>query len=211
MLTQIDFRQRQRPRDVEQGNGMATAAARNESAYERLTKMVHFVVQHTPPEKLGAVKLNKVLWFADLMYYRLHGRTISGETSYRKLQYGPVPNDMVGILADLKRRQFIAEREAQTPVGSRREFVWLEAVDTSGFDPAEIDTLRDVIEWASPMSAKEISELTHDDLWEESADGAQIPVAAAAVIPGKVSDDDLRWAEEVLSEFDDGDAIRPTA
>lgn len=189
---------------------MAIAAAPQNGAYERLTKMVHFVIQHTPPEKLGATKLNKVLWFADLMYYRLHGRTISGENSYRKLQYGPVPNDMVGILADLKQRQLIAEREAQTPVGSRREFVWLAAADTTGFDPAEIDTLRDVIEWASKMSAKEISDLTHDALWDESDDGAQIPVAAAAVTPGTVGDADIRWAERILSEIDSGDAVRPS-
>ncbi len=177
---------------------------------ERLAKMVHFVVQHTPPDKLGATKLNKVLWFADVMHYRQYGQSISGAEEYVKNQYGPVPNGIQRALAELKVESKIVERPVQTPAGIRREFVWLQPVNKESFSPAEMDTLRDVIEWAASLSAKEISDLTHDALWEETDFGRQISIAAASVTPSEPDEEDLEWARQAFSQPQD-DALRSTA
>jgi hypothetical protein len=42
---------------------------------DRVTSVAHYVIARCAPEKLGATKLNKVLWFADVKFYRHHGRT----------------------------------------------------------------------------------------------------------------------------------------
>ncbi len=41
--------------------------------------VIHYVISHTEPEKLGAVKLNKVMWRADVEHYRRYGKTITGQ------------------------------------------------------------------------------------------------------------------------------------
>ena len=43
--------------------------------------------------------------------------------------------------------------------------------------------LREVIEWAATLTAKEISDLIHDALWDETDVGGSISVAAASVTP----------------------------
>lgn len=177
---------------------------------DRLAKMVHFVVQHTPPEKLGATKLNKVLWFADVMHYRLHGKSISRAAAYVKNKYGPTPKGIMQVLSELKASGSIMERSVSTPAGPRREFVWLREADTDSFSAAELETLRVVIEWASPMTAKEISDESHDALWEETEAGQPISIAAASVIPSEPDAEDLAWADAVFAQHDD-DALRAPA
>lgn len=176
----------------------------------RLKDMVHYVVRHTTPERLGATKLNKVLWFADVMHYRLHGRTISGATTYQKNHYGPTPEGIGHVLSELKKDGAIAERGSMTPAGPRREYVWLEDVDASVFTAEEVDTILQVIEWATQMSAKEISDLSHDTLWEETPLGCAISVAAASVSPGEPDDEDLAWARQCFADVSP-DAVRQTA
>lgn len=176
---------------------------------DKVTKMVHFVIANARPQDLGATKLNKVLWFADLMYYRKHGRSISGEESYRKLQYGPVLREMPAVLSTLKQRGCITELLVETPAGTRREFYELKPVDLAEFATDELEVLRTVIRWSAQHSAQAISDLTHDSLWEEMDD--EIPIAAAAVKPGKPTEDDLLWAENALSGFEGWDEVRETA
>jgi hypothetical protein len=79
--------------------------------------VTHYIIARCDPTKLGATKLKKVLWFADVMYYRHHGRTITGVDNYVKRQFGPVQRTMLGVLDELKRHQKIAERPVETPVG----------------------------------------------------------------------------------------------
>ncbi|MEN9314246.1 MAG: hypothetical protein RIS35_639 [Pseudomonadota bacterium] len=176
----------------------------------RLKDMVHYVVRHTAPEKLGATKLNKVLWFADVMHYRLHGRSISGSSAYQKNHFGPTPDGINEVIAELKRDSSIAERRSMTPAGARREYVWLADADASAFTADEVDTIQQVIEWATPMTAKEISDLSHDALWEETELGCAISIAAASVSPSEPDEEDLAWARQSF-EIATTDAIRQTA
>ena len=177
---------------------------------EHLHDLVHYVIEHTPPEKLGAVKLNKVLWYADVMHYRLHGTTISGATEYRKNHYGPTPFNIESIIHKLQSSGAIAERQAQTPAGFRREFVWLKPANPARFSPAELETVHKVINWAMGLTAAEISEQTHDALWEETPHGHGISVAAASVQPSEPDDDAIEWARAAFASID-ADAARSTA
>lgn len=167
---------------------------------DKLPKLVHYIVARARPDQLGATKLNKVLWFADLTYYRRYGRTISGASSYQKLQHGPVPNDVVRTVHLLKTEGKIAIRYADTPTGQRREFVWLEQPALDAFEAEEIDVLNEAIDWVCQNhSATSISALTHDALWQEIDMGSQIPVGAASVVADEVGDDDIEWAVQVVN------------
>jgi uncharacterized phage-associated protein len=168
----------------------------------RLSEVAHYVIAHCTPEKLGATKLNKVLWYSDVIFYRLHGRTITGAEAYEKRQYGPVPKDIYGVIRSLRAAGKIKERVNPTPAGPRREFVWLEAPTVGSFSAEEIDVLRDVMEQVCEgHSAASISDLTHDALWDETEIGQEMSVRAGAIFPAEITPDAMRWAKGAFDEY----------
>ncbi len=167
---------------------------------DRLPSVTHYVIARCDPAKLGATKLNKVLWFADVIYYRRHGRTITGVDNYVKQQFGPVQRNMLGVLEKLKKEGKIAERPSDTPVGIRREYVWLEEPTLAPFAGDEVDLLNEVMDWiCNGESAKSISDKSHDVLWEETEIGAAMPVAAGAVVPAEITAEAVEWAKSAFA------------
>lgn len=160
----------------------------------RLAEVAHYIIARTPPEMLGATKLNKVLWFVDCLAYRKWGRSLTGLTHYVRLQNGPVPSGLTDAIHTLKSDGKVMEDPQITPVGVRREFVSLQEPDFENFSAAEIDLIRAVIDTIRPMSARRVSDLSHDALWHELADGASITVAAGSVMPEPMSDAAYQWA-----------------
>jgi antitoxin SocA-like protein len=163
---------------------------------DRLTPTTHYVIARSPPDKLGAVKLNKVLWYADLTAYRRTGRTITGSETYIKRQYGPVPDGIIPTISRLENEQKIFVRTIETPAGPRREFLWLKQPDVKSFSSDEIDVLNEVMDWiCNDESAKSISEKTHDILWEETEIGGRMSVKAGAIVPAEITPEAIAWAE----------------
>jgi hypothetical protein len=168
---------------------------------DRTKQTAHYVIARALPERLGAVKLNKSMWVADLISYQQLGHTITGQNSYKKLRLGPVPNGIVTYLKELIVENKIFRREAPTMAGMRHEYVWLEQPDISVFTGEEIDILNLSIDWVcNNHSAQSISEFTHDVLWECVIEGEQIPVKAAIVTTKKANKKQLDWAKSVVAE-----------
>jgi hypothetical protein len=159
------------------------------------------VIARCNPQKLGATKLNKVLWFSDVVYYRRHGETITGTDEYVKLQHGPVPRNMVAVLEGLKREAKIIERKAEPFVGyQRREFIWTKEPDIRSLEAEEVDVLNEVMDWiCDGESARSISDKSHDVLWEETEIGAPMPVRAAAALPAEITPEAVEWARDAFA------------
>ena len=167
---------------------------------DRLSTTTLYVIARSQPDKLGAVKLNKVLWYADLTAYRRTGKTITGSNTYIKRQYGPVPDGIVPTINCLERDKKIIVRTVETPSGPRREFLWLEKPDVQSFSADEIDVLNEVMDWiCNDESAKSISEKTHDALWEETEIGGRMSVKAGAVVPAEISPEAIAWAKDAFA------------
>lgn len=166
---------------------------------DRTEAVAHYIIARADPNKLGAVKLNKVMWFADLEAYRRFGRTITGQKSYEKRQYGPVPNNIVKSIRRLEQNDKIATRDVPTFGGTRREHVWLKKPDVTVFSADEVDILNEAIDWVCDNhTAKSISALSHDALWDQAELGEQIPVGAATVLPDEITGEDVSWALKEL-------------
>jgi Protein of unknown function (DUF4065) len=162
---------------------------------DRTKHVAHYIIARAKPEHLGATKLNKVMWFADLISHKVTGKTITGQTSYRKLQYGPVPNEMVSVLRSLMDDGAIVKREVPTPLGSRHEYVWIKEPELDLFSAQEIDIINQMIDWVcNDHTASSISEFTHGPLWEETLMGDQIDIGAASVSIVPTTGKHLEWA-----------------
>jgi hypothetical protein len=169
---------------------------------DRLAEVTHYVIAHCPPDKLGATKLNKVLWYSDVLFYRQHGRTITGADTYEKRQFGPVPFGIYDILRRLEAAGAIKARMTPTPAGLRREFVWLTPPPVENFSVEEIEMLRDVMAAiCDGHSAQSISELTHDALWDETEIGQPMSVRAGAIISAEITPDAIKWAKGAFDEY----------
>jgi hypothetical protein len=162
---------------------------------DRLADLLHYVIWRSDPAKLGATKLAKICWYSDLESQRMLGKAISHATHYKRLQHGPVPKDLHRVIADLERSGKIAISKA-TYFGLPKTMymaLTLPAIEHfSSREIAIIDHMAEAI--CENHTAASISRLSHDDLWEEVEMGDDIPVAAASVIPGEITAEDLEWA-----------------
>jgi Protein of unknown function (DUF4065) len=166
----------------------------------RLAALAHYVIWRCNPADLGAVKLYKILWFADLEQYRRTGRTITGASTYTKRQFGPVPKGIMQALETLEHEEKIAKASHNYYGRPKTMFLALARPSLQPFDADEIaivDMMADVI--CQQHTAASISELTHDALWSETEIGADMPIGAASVISGEATPEDLDWAAEAFA------------
>jgi hypothetical protein len=169
---------------------------------ERLADLMHYVIWRSDPSELGATKLYKICWYSDLESCRTLGGAISGATHYRRLQHGPAPknaNRVIEYLWDSGKIAVAKENYFDRP---KTMYMALTHPPIDAFTSDEIaiiDHTAEII--CSKHTAASISRLSHDGLWEEIEMGADIPVAAAAVIPGEITAEDLDWATNAVSSL----------
>ena len=126
---------------------------------KRVSEMVKFFVC-----KEGGVyptKLNKEMFYADFLHYKLHGLSISG-LQYQAIQYGPVPvhYDTVYDNIDGISKEIVISHNMESTRLSCESF------DTSVFTEQEIQTLHVVLSMAQPMNTKDLIDKSHkEDAW----------------------------------------------
>jgi hypothetical protein len=67
-----------------------------------IDKLIHSIIyfaNHTATDKLGKVKLMKLLYYSDFWHMREYGRPIIGDT-YHKLENGPVPAFALNLISE---------------------------------------------------------------------------------------------------------------
>jgi hypothetical protein len=158
---------------------------------------------------LGATKLNKVLWYADVFAFAAHGQSITGAT-YVKRQFGPVPKDILDVRARLKATGAIVEKFANIGGYQQVQFIALREADVSGFSAEQI-SLVDRIMRAICYShtASSISHLSHDLVWESAEIGEVIPMEAAAFAGnvGEIDEEDMAWAIKEVDRIESERAL----
>ncbi len=168
---------------------------------KRFKALVHYVCDLCDdPTRLGATKLNKVLWYADTFAYRLLGQTISGEKAYIKRQFGPVPKRILQTLQELEVEGTIHVRESDYFGKPKREFISLEPADDSIFSDDELDIVNQVIRVVcGEHTATSISDLSHDVIWKAAEMGEEIPIfAVLAAKAAPATKADMAWANDII-------------
>ena len=136
-------------------------------------------VKKTP--SFGAVKLNKILYYADFDAYRLLGQPITGAT-YRKLQAGPAPKQLLSARDELiqEGRLWLDSRQYFNRIQKRLLLVEGESPNSELFAPEERQVIDSVIEFLWPMSAREASDYSHREPgWMLAGEREEIPYESA--------------------------------
>lgn len=166
---------------------------------DKFAALVHHIVHSCDPKQLGAIRLNKALWYIDVLAYQTMGEPVTGET-YRRRQFGPVPSGIMPVLDSLARDGKIAIQRAEHAYETTKFFSLQEPPD--GVLTSDEKRLAAVVLDARlERSANAISEMTHDVIWRAARDGQEIPLAATLVaVPGEVTPEMIQWADQTISD-----------
>jgi len=128
---------------------------------DRLKTLVFYICYLAKdPSVLGATKLNKILWYSDVIAYRDLGKSLMGE-GYVKHVYGPVPKHIDSVVQRLQDEKKLAVREVDAWGYPKREFFALSKPELSGFGPEEISIVNEVSHYVFDQhTASSISQLS---------------------------------------------------
>jgi len=176
---------------------------------EKLKEAICLVVASCKPSELGAVKLHKVLYYADMLTYISNGNPITGAT-YKKRPYGPTCDAMLWAVKELERQGAIEINETDFHGYRKKEFCGRRICNYSRLSEKEIETYKEVIDFVCRNNtAQTISDFSHDMVWDMVEFGEDIPYNAALNwIPTEVSKDALNWAEEVYQDVEKQETVR---
>jgi len=160
---------------------------------------------------LGAVKLHKVLYFADMLHYAHVGTPITGAT-YRKRALGPTCDQLLSTLRDLDKTGEIEVRDADYFGFRKKEYVPLRGPEIERLSKSERALLDEVIEFVCRSNtAKTISDYSHNRAWEMAEYGDVLPYHSVFhLFPGQVSQEAMDWATSELDQLEaEGSPIEP--
>ena len=148
----------------------------------RIAHAVHYIISEAEAGKLGHVKLNRILWYADLEYYRWHGISITGLRQYSRTSQGPMSRDISRAVRWLAREGKVIEPTVSAD-SVRREMVSMASPDVSFFTDEQIAILGRATKVIAPLTASQIWKMNSDDrLLQQVKNGETMPVATAALM-----------------------------
>ncbi len=170
---------------------------------EKFKALVHFIVHECRdnPGRLGSVRLNKALWFTDMLAYQGNGVSVTGG-KYVKRKMGPVPANILATLEKLQADGKIIIREREHRYESRK-FLSIHPPDLSPLSEEDRRLAKAVLDFVCEHTANEISDITHEEVWAAAKEGEEIPLYATLVTGrGAITDDVKAWADSIVQEID---------
>src|SRR5690349_3359577 len=124
---------------------------------QKLKEALHFVIRNCRPENLGAVKINKVLYYADMISYAVNGAPMTGAI-YRKRPFGPASDQILFALRDLALEGKIRVSESDYFGYSKKAYESSRESSIERLSTSDLALLNEVIEFVCEKNtAKTIS------------------------------------------------------
>src|ERR1700685_3085943 len=132
----------------------------------KLKAVILYACANCETSQMGAVKLHKVLYFADMLHYAWAGVPITGAT-YRKRPLGPTCDQLLQTLTTMAREGCMEIRESEYFGYRKKEFIPQREAELILFNRGELSILDEVIEFVCRNNtAKTISDFSHNKAWE---------------------------------------------
>lgn len=173
---------------------------------EKLEEAVHYICSIcTEEDRLGAVKLNKILYYSDMIYYAKTGTSITG-ASYAKRQRGPAPKQIRPAMEHLRQQMRLDWKHVPVFEGARREFDAHGETNLSLFSADEIKQIDAMIRFVCDQGAADVSEFSHTIVWGAADIGEELPYDTFLVSYLREPDDaQLRQAAAHLADIEKQD------
>lgn len=168
----------------------------------KFKSLVHYVCSICQdPKTLGAIKLNKILWYSEMNAFLYLGKAITG-ARFVKRQFGPAPTAVLPVLEELQRDGVLIVLDVESFGRPKKEYISIKNPDLSSFSPDEISLVDRVTEIiCKEYTASQISEKSHDDIWEMAEIGEEIPFTTVFAVRGEVTEEDVSWADSEIDSF----------
>ena len=177
----------------------------NASAFDRakLSELVVYIANKLADDtSLGAVKLNKILWYCDIQAFVLYGKAITNATYVRK-PLGPVARELMPVENALVTDESIVVVRQPSAAGTfqRRPIAQREAV-LDGFEPREIALIDSNIEGFRNATGTLLSRLAHTHAcWYLAKPDQEIPYYAGFLTDGLATEADIARGLELAREY----------
>lgn len=164
----------------------------------RLREVILYVAARCENHKsFGAIKLNKILYFADYISYLNYGESITG-APYQKLPNGPAPLYLVPIREKMKAEGDIAIREEAFFFKTQHRIIALRAPRLDMFKARDIALLEDVIDVCKARSAIHLSDMSHGLAWRAAHEKEVIPYETALLDNHGIDEQDIEEAQQLI-------------
>jgi hypothetical protein len=166
----------------------------------KLREAVHFVSKKMAlePHKLGAVKLQKIIWYFDVKSYSLTGKTATGAV-FTKGEFGPYAVAIGAAVLQLVAQDRLFTDTEDYFGNDKARFIGKGSTDLSVFTDKEKRWLDEITtDICESHSAASISERSHGAIWRMAQYGETIPFEATVSLLRKPS---AEAVEEVKKEL----------
>ena len=164
---------------------------------DRLQELILYIAQQCENDPtFGATKLNKILWFSDLVSYLHSTKPITG-VEYQRLRNGPAPRRLLPIRAKMEERNDIIIRRPMAYGYARHTVSALREPNLNIFSPREISIVDTFIREFWGKNATDISGISHGVAWQSVGEGKSIPYEAAFLSDAPFSEYDRLRTEEL--------------
>lgn len=147
--------------------------AQNDEAMKKYKTMLLYVVNYGADDdgKITKTKLAKLLYLLDFSWFYKHLSSMSGLT-YRRIQYGPVPDQYFRVLEEL-----ILDRQINMVTGRAHMISAAEKLlPTHGLNKAEIALIQEVCHKWKYKNTQDIVNFAHEQLpWKICKENELIP------------------------------------
>ncbi|HTW84146.1 MAG TPA: Panacea domain-containing protein [Candidatus Sulfotelmatobacter sp.] len=172
--------------------------------YAKLREMMlHIATKERDNPTFGATKLNKILYYADALWYLRTGKSLTG-AEYTKLDHGPAPRTLLPAQVSLVRDEAATIDIRRLPFRAQKRLVPKREAQLDGlYRVEEVEFVDQIIDALRDMSAGQTRDMTHKLLgWRLADYGEEIPYYTALFdIDGDVAKpSDIRRGIELAKE-----------
>jgi len=155
---------------------------------------------------LGSIHMNKGLLLIDAYHHSLFLSTLTG-IKYVKHDLGPVPEPEAHTVLykmELDKDKIEVRQEKRGPIYTLNAHYAISKPDYSVFSDTSIEIIREIANMIKHMSATRLSKVTHNQVWEDTPKGKEIPIEAAYSMQiisrnvRKLTDSERNYAKGIL-------------
>jgi len=130
--------------------------------FHKFSQMIFLLLKLN--RNLFKTKLLKLLFYSDMLYYKMYGTSISG-ARYVKITYGPVPDNYKHYLAKLEKDGHIIMEEVPFPNGNSGDQFSVESnIEIDLLSKNEMKILRAVSKYFAKYNSTQIRDYSHKEM-----------------------------------------------